>query len=489
MKKIFITLSVFGAMFLGINQYQDHKELLKKAQINSPVINKYLDNHLNSIKNGALPIRLPGNKKLYINFMNSSTAQEAAGDPACEKILDDARQACMQPYPHGALSFFNGVLCKLNDENGADVENVFCHFRISMGIEPDLSNLPVTETKTFGSSTINVNITSPTEDFATTNGYIAKATVTVNESPYMVVYWGFANNNDIANADASKTKGFLIEGFVPGGIGGPRASYMQWDLTGTTQTGKVLATEFPSAEGSAANAQNPENHYLNSPTADEQGDRAYYGRFSINTQTNETSIQGVSIEQERGTESPSNFGCFKIYGIGTKGGQMVITKTRDAIGGDGFNQTGDFTGEIGNSGSKTFVDMDGACLLDSTSTPNETGNLKQNGTDDASDWTDRVITALKRGSVNTSLDSSTNVFDMSCDTLNGMSTTGGVSSNYAFSNDHGNSWVDFAAAPSDVFPTVAAALEFPSSGLCDNVATTGPNAGTDSVSGCYCGTN
>lgn len=495
MKKIIaVSLVAIAGLFFGVSKYHDTTQDLKKAQIKSPVIEKYVQNNLNFIKDGKIPIRLPGQRTFFLSLVNrvnaQDNAQDAVGDPACEKIIEDAFASCSGNYEHGALGHFNSTLCNINDVQGANVENVFCHFRLSMGIEPDMSVIASDETievtEEFGKFNINVNVEKATENFATSNGYLAKATVTIDGSTYMVIYWGYDDNTDVGEGtpNAAQTKGFLIEGYVPGGIGDYRASYMMWDLTSTDQSAKMLTVNFPSAESSSANDQTPANHFLGDATAgsEEFADSVYYGRFKLNSSTNVTSVQGIMIEPKRTTSNGTNdFGCFKIYGVGNKTGQMLIAKSRDAISTDGFNVDGHFNSASTSNALNTFDDMDAACLLDQATTPNFEGNLDSGST--ANNWRDNIITLLKRGSANTSLDDATNVFDIDCDTLNTQGNTGGISSDFAFSQDHGTSWVDFNAAPSDVFPTEANDLEFPNSGLCDNVG----SDGTDGTSGCYCG--
>jgi hypothetical protein len=87
---------------------------------------------------------------------------------------------------------------------------------------------------------IKVTITEPepSETFASTNGYTKKAVVALGEdgvtygTTYMTMWWGYATDS----TDTTTTKGYLIEG-SPKTLGGTRANYMQWDLTGVNQVG------------------------------------------------------------------------------------------------------------------------------------------------------------------------------------------------------------------------------------------------------------
>ena len=167
----------------------------------------------------------------------------------------------------------------LNNRNAADVENVFCHFVNSMGMTGEVG----TATETFDGTTVTVTVSEPSEGWASTAGYTKKAVVVVRtagseaDENYMTIYWGFGEGS----TDTTKTKGFLIEG-SPLSLGGPRAGYMQWDLTGATQTGRFYAVEFPSIEGEE-NPDNttPENYFLKSSSAAYESDYVAYGRFSL----------------------------------------------------------------------------------------------------------------------------------------------------------------------------------------------------------------
>jgi len=373
---------------------------------------KNQDRFLANLKHGRLQLPLG----LSLIF-NKAHAQEDSGDETCNAILDDARDKCELTwenasgggYDHGALKYFNNSLCKVNDEATAGPTNVLCHFDRSMDMRPDLDNLPITITKSFGGMNIEVSIVEPTEDFAITNGYEGKGTVTVDGSVYMVIYWGGAG---------TESKGFLIEGDVAG-LGGDRANYTYWDLSDpTAQTVQILAAEYPSGT------------FLSSSIASGRGDSVSYGSVLFNAETNAVTTQMVLIEDRRGSMENTTFGCFKMYAKGVKGGTMVIGKTRDEVTGDNFNDSGHAVTDA----LKTLADMDGAVLVDDPDTANGTGNL---GGANAADMQVNL-----EGGFDPDITHDAIVFDKSCNDLN--SSGAGVFGN-------GSAAVDFTYGPDDVF--------------------------------------
>ena len=264
-------------------------------------------------------------------------------------------------------------------------KNVFCHFVNTMGMDGSSGTQTAEIEEEEGTMYVKVEITdSPSETFAGTEGYTKKAVVSVSEDnsnfvTYMVMYWGFADGS----TDTTTTKGFLIEG-SPKTLGGTRAGYMKWDLTGTTQTGQFYAAEFPSAEDEE-NRENltPANYFMDNSEAAYQGDSFSYGRFSFNTETNEVHIQGITVEGNAKVQKALQeaYGCFKIYGTGTKGGMMVIAKSRDKHNSDtdadfGFAKLGHLT-DGDHESAVSLLGMDAACLVDLTTTANREGNLRK----------------------------------------------------------------------------------------------------------------
>ena len=359
---------------------------------------------LKDIKEGY--IRLPGGMKFHLNH---SLAGVGGGDSSCSAITTSAWSVCNSmwsdsSYLHGALKYFNNTLCWLNKGATSEIEKVLCHFDKSMGLKPNLSALPQTITQSFGEMTVSILVNTPTESWATTAGYLAKAIVSVNGINYMVLYWG---------GSGTSSKGFLIEGNV-NGLGGKRAGYVKWDLTDPkTETVQVLNADFPSGT------------YLSSTATGDRGDHAVYGRVTFDAVTSAVETQAILIAKQRGGSS-SSLGCFKMYAKGIKGGQMVIAKTESSLGSIGHAVT---------YASKNLSEMDGVNLIDAATTANGTGNIAD-GSDSGTDVQAELETAL-------SIITNQNVFDKSCGDLNSAGSSGVFSTT--------GTMVDFSHSPANVF--------------------------------------
>jgi hypothetical protein len=363
-----------------------------------------MDKLLSQFRKGSIPV-FGGKFNLNLN------KAQADGDETCEAILDDAWDLCdsmWTTYEHGALKYFNNSLCWLNKGATANVENVLCHFDKSMGINPNLNALPQTINKTFGAMSVSVTISEPIEAFAISEGYEAKGVVTVDGNVYMVLYWG---------GNGTSSKGFMIEGDVAG-LGGDRAVYTKWDLTNeTAQTVQLLSADYPSGT------------YLNNVSSGERGDHTIFGSVTYNNVSSAVTTQMVLIANQRGASAGAGFGCFKMYASGVKGGNIVVTKTRDEIASDNFNDTGH---PVSNT-DLNFANMDGAQLEDDPATTNGTGNL---GGASAADMQTNIETAL-------GIAPGTNIFEKSCNDLNTAGSAGVFST--------AGTAVDFDLGPDDVF--------------------------------------
>lgn len=390
-------------------------ELKIPEQVSSKAFVKFKLHQMHEqLQKGELPITPFMN---MVNMVSPGQLSVAAGegDPSCEK-QDSVRLKCFSAwsdYQHGALKYFNGTLCRFNNETAAEVENVLCHFRKSMGINVDLNNLPLSASKTFGSMTVVVDIIVPTEAWAVSAGYQAKGTVTVNGSEYMVVYWG---------GKEAKSKGFMIEGHVANGLGGNRAGYLTWDLTDeAAQSVKIYHANFPSGS------------YLSSASKQStsyRGDAAIYGALSFNKTTSAVSTQIIMIEEQRMQGVPviggtaGQFGCFRMYSSGIKNAEVTVAKTKDLLMG---------TGHAVSSSSLQLDDMDGVTLQDATTTENGTGTQHSNQA------------ALE---TKFAVNANASVFNISCSSLN---NAGGSGASNLFSSSR-TSMVDFTKAVADVFP-------------------------------------
>ena len=233
-------------IYLQNHQKKSHKTFFKKEW--------------SVYKKALWPFHLPNGKELNLGLTKNAHAEETS---ACDQVLEAVDQGSPQ-YTAGALSYFNGVLYILNNRTAADVENVFCHFVNTMEMDGADGVKTVEMEEEAGTMYVKVTISSsPSEGFATTNEYSKKAVVEISEDnstfvTYMTMWWGFGEGS----SDTTKTKGYLIEG-SPKTLGGARANYMQWDLTGATQTGRFLSTEFPSADqASDPTTITPTNYWM-----------------------------------------------------------------------------------------------------------------------------------------------------------------------------------------------------------------------------------
>jgi hypothetical protein len=396
MKNYQLAIPVLFATFLNLKVLNPFEYSIQTEKMRSEAI-------LSELQSGNLPIF----KWLNLIQAEGQFANAQSSDSSCDALTTTARTTCASAwsdYAHGALKYFNGTLCRFNKESTAEVDNILCHFRKSMGIKVDLAALPLTATKTFNSKTVSVSIVTPTEAFATSAGYQAKGTVTVNGSTYMVLYWG---------GSGSSTKGFMIEGNGSGGIGEKRANYVTWDLTtSTAQSVKMYSTSFPSGTFLTTASKTGSSY---------RGDSAVYGQVTFNATTKAVSTQVVILEEQRSGGTAGQFGCFRMYSTGIKDASVTITKTKDSFSG---------SGHATNSSSRKLDDMDGIVLTDSKTTPNFTGTAitTQSG----------LETALGVGT-------NADVFAVSCNTL----FTAGSASNI-FST--ATSFVDFTKTLSSVFP-------------------------------------
>ena len=277
------------------------------------------------------------------------------GDPSCETAFSAAwtdADGAWTEYSHGALQYFNYYFRFLNGVVLADPENVLCHFKKSMGIDPVAVG---THTKTFGASTINVVIETPGEAWATDYTYKGSVYVgAVSDSNwYMSIWWA---------GNATSSKGYLITG-AKDLMGGTEAmlNYIRWDNTSTDQIIKVYMTHLDTTGTYLQTAA--------SSTSDGWGDMALYGGISYNSSTKAVTVQQVMIENQRVSSGGTNgqWGCFRMIAVEPKNG--TITAPTDARGGTG-HATNNATTAV-----TTANQMDAVTLVDATTTANGTGAL------------------------------------------------------------------------------------------------------------------
>lgn len=306
-----------------------------------------------------------------------------------------AAQPDRNAYTNPMLGHVHEELYRFNKVQAADVEMIFCRM-INMGVSPDVSTLPQTITKTDPrGSTITVNVTVPTETWATALGYTAKAQVSNDSTVFLTLWWA---------GSGTSSKGYVIQGDNPmNSDGNYRMRYIQWDLSSVDQSVNIMATQF--ATSFLANG-------ATSATSKSGGDHAIYARLTYNTSTKAITGQHVEIRQDpslASTTTTSSLKCVKTYFKGTLGGTMT-----------GFKPS------AGNPPSMALTDT----AVDST------------GMDGRSDVTDAATTAASAGTAATAIP--TQIFDYSC---NGLSNAGNSGNPFA------SNTVDMTLAPATVFAT------------------------------------
>ena len=302
------------------------------------------------------------------------------------------------PYTNGALQFFHFQDIYLNYIAPMDATMSLCAFVNDMGMNPNLSSLPQTDTKTFAdpsgtSHTISLNVVSPTETWAPAGGYQAKATVSMDGTQFMALWW---------KGSGTTSKGYMIsqDGIATKETNMHSLKYLLWDLTTSSQSLYVLAAQFAST-------------YLGSYAAQSSnsfgGDTAQYGRLSFNTATKAITTQSINIMEN---QADNAFGCYRMEGAGTLGGTVSVYTSS---GGGSTPATDPVTNtDTTGTGMLDFVN-----LTDSTTTANTIGT--------------------PGGSMNEN-------FDISCNTLNVYGSSG-----HPFASNA----VNFSADPRTVFSTVS----------------------------------
>lgn len=297
------------------------------------------------------------------------------------------------------LDHLHDELYRFNKIQTADVELIFCRLTSILGVEPNLSQLPETITKTDPlGGTIVLTVSAPTESFATTLGYTAKAEITHNGTTFMTVWWA-------GNADSSK--GYVIQGSNPmESDGNTRLRYAQWDLTTTTQVVKILATQFASTYLGSAAA---------SSTSKTGGDHAIFARLSYDTASKAITAQDIEIRASK--SDATTLKCVRTYFTGTLDG--TIAGYRPAKGTpEDVTET-----STGGASNGSGLGLDGETgLVDSKTTAKDSGT-KSPGS------------ALARGT-----------FDYSCADLDGAATASNTFSPFA------GGTVSYTKAPTDIFP-------------------------------------
>lgn len=324
----------------------------------------------------------------------TSSDSDSSSDDSDSTAALDACDEKWSDYQSMALAFYHNALCRVNNGYTASAEKALCEFANVLDVDTSFSSLPVDVSDTFdlgvASYTLELAAQVPTETWATTLGYTVKATLTVNNSTYLVIYW---------DGSSTMSKGFLIEN--SSGFMDQQGSYVQWDLTDSDdQQVNVLAATMASGDFMAP----LQSGYNGSGRS---SDTALYGTVNYNGSTAETILQYVEIRAQRSIYGNA-IGCFKVYSDGIQGGTLEIARSSNMqAGGSTSDSSTDATGMVGIS------------IADSTTT------------------TDAEATALTSDQLASLVD-----FTKSCDDVRQENLT-----SHPF---HGNT-VNFSAAPSDLF--------------------------------------
>lgn len=327
-----------------------------------------------------------------VSNANFGFAEARAGaSPNCDALVQNVFANVPTPgqFADPIVGHFHEQLYRFNKVETVDVEMIFCRLIYVLGFDPDLNNLPQTYTKgdPRGHS-VSVTVSVPTESFAASLGYVAKAEISHDNVVFLKLWWA---------GRGAESKGYLIQGLNPMQIDGmKRLRYIQWDRAADAQFVKILGTQFASS-------------YLSNPSGSAEsktgGDGAHYGRATYNASSKAISGQSVHIRAQ--SPGSSNFVCIKTLFSGTLGG--TLSGYRPA------NGTPDPVTDTNVDGTH----MDGrANMIDSPTSVNTGTYVSQPA-------------ALPEP------------LDMSCAALNGMGGAG-----KAFEGNN----VNFSAQPSAIFP-------------------------------------
>ncbi len=216
-----------------------------------------------------------------------------------------------------------------------------------LSINPNLSALPVTIVKTdpLGHS-LSITVSQPTEAFATTSGYTAKAVVANNDETFLTFWW---------SGSGSTSKGYLIQGANPMQTDGLiRLGYAQWDLTSNTaHNAQYLLTQF---ETSYLNTTSEPTH---SATG---GDEAVYANIAYDPTTSSITAQSINIRNPPPGQGQGALGCIKSYVTGTLGGTITA-----------FMPTGGGAETTSSTYTTTADALTSKVLVDSTTTASNAG--------------------------------------------------------------------------------------------------------------------
>ncbi|MBC7459063.1 MAG: hypothetical protein H7235_12335 [Bdellovibrionaceae bacterium] len=313
----------------------------------------------------------------------------------CDAIMHASvgNEPAFDTYANHVLDHIHKQFYRFNKMESADIELVFCRLSNTLGMNPDLSSLPQTVSRTMNGHVTTIDVTAPTESFAVSSGYVAKADIKYDGTTFLRMWWA---------GNSASSKGYLIQDSNPfNATGEKRLKYAQWDRSGTVQKIKIYSTAFNSNYLTDPSYTNPAD------PSKPGGDRVHYGRASYDSVTKTVAVQAIEIRQNR--INTAAFACYKMQVAGVIGGS--ISGYRPALG-----------------------------------TPDSVASTTVDGTnvDGVTGINDSVSTADGAGTVvNAPATPLPQAFDYSCGDLNLASGSSGV-----FAGNH----VNFNLAPLSVFP-------------------------------------
>lgn len=311
----------------------------------------------------------------------------------CDAIIQSAISAepAVGTYANHVLDHIHGQFYRFNKMESADVEMVFCRLVNNLGMNPDLTKLPQSISRNLNGHVTTLDVTVPTEAFATSLGYVAKADIKYDGTTFVKLWWA---------GKGESSKGYLIQDSNPyNSTGEKHLKYAQWDRSGAAQTIKIFSTAFNTSYLSSSNYPNPVD------PSKPGGDRAHFGRAVYNSVSKAVSVEALEIRQDR--SNTNIFSCYKMQVAGTIAG--TISAYRPAVG------TPDSPADTNKDG----MHMDGVTgIVDSVSTADGTGTIISSPA------------ALPQA------------FDYSCSDLNNAGSSG------VFTGNH----VNFNLTPAAVFP-------------------------------------
>lgn len=334
----------------------------------------------------SLSMGIPFARGIMIANCDSIVQNAVTGEP------DDGT------YTNHMLNHVHRQLYRFNKMESADIELIFCKMVHGLGMNPDVSDLtnnPVHIEKSVSAThTVKLDVTAPTESWALTLGYTAKAVASYDTDVFLTMWW---------SGSGESSKGYLVQGANPMNSDGIKhLKYLKWDRASAAQELRMLTSAFQTHFLTEASWANPTD------ASKLGGDRAHYARASFNKDSNVLSAQSIEI---RRNIAGNAFVCVRTMAGGTVGEQL-----------SGYRSYG---------GSLIYTNSVSDTTLDGT---NMEGLVNV---------VDSKETAVGEGTYDVAPATLPNNFDYSCSDINGA-----AQASQPFENDT----VNFNLDPASVFP-------------------------------------